>query len=387
MLKKIKISNFHSIGEEVVLSFDSDVPIYPILGANGSGKTTILKALSFICCFMNTSTRSDDVNLPFIPHIALPDSPSCIELEYTENTLDYRYRVEFKNGSLSMERLERRDNVKYACIFSILHNDGHTEFKKLSSDLKKILNKHDKERYASLEKISFFAFLNMSGYFPLLNIESDMITHTYSNINYTGYFRFINGFELYRGLHNILGDNQDLQDYIIGFLQDLDYSISKFVFEDRTIVNNNGNPENMTTTSIHYESENANMTVPWFIESEGTCAIMPILISMYELQKTGGVFIWDELESSIHPLVAKKIISRLKTYVKKGNIQVVFTTHMNEILNEFDKKSIFLVEKTDTLQTDIYTLNDVEGVRKDENFANKYLGGLYGATPDIQGVI
>ena len=59
---------------------------------------------------------------------------------------------------------------------------------------------------------------------------------------------------------------------------------------------------------------------------------------------------------------------------------------MNDLMNDFDKKNIFLTVKNEDLETEIYSLNEVEKVRKDENFSAKYMAGIYGGSPNIKGV-
>ena len=45
---------------------------------------------------------------------------------------------------------------------------------------------------------------------------------------------------------------------------------------------------------------------------------------------------------------------------------------------------IFLVEKdSESFESEIYRLDDVDGVRNDENYFQKYMAGVYGATPKI----
>lgn len=388
MLKKIKISNFHSIGNEVEVSFEADTPIYIMLGANGSGKTTLLKALCFLFWFMSKSTQDEDDMSPMLPHAALDTLVTCFEIEYREKGIDYKYMVKFDKQILFAEGLwSRASQGKYKRIFTISHEKDTISTDKLSSDLKKILNKNDFKRYAGLNNISFFAFLKSTGYLQLLNIGFDTISKVHSNVRYLGRDSQMGGANLYLGLHEILEGQKDLQDFLITFLQELDYSIARFEFRDETISQNNAPPKKMITTGIKYKWGEKEMSMPLLFESEGTCAIIPILLGMHMLKEKGGLFIWDELESSIHPLAAKKIISRLEHYAQTEGRQVLFTTHMNELMNQFDKKNILLVEKTEDLQTDVYTLNDVQGVRKDENFADKYMGGLYGGTPNIRGVI
>lgn len=70
--------------------------------------------------------------------------------------------------------------------------------------------------------------------------------------------------------------------------------------------------------------------------------------------------------------------------INKYNAQILFSTHQALLLKELTKTQIFIVEKNkEDLTTEIYRLDEVEGVRNDENYAQKYLSGTYGGVPDI----
>ena len=56
----------------------------------------------------------------------------------------------------------------------------------------------------------------------------------------------------------------------------------------------------------------------------------------------------------------------------------------NNVMKKFDMQQIFMVDKTEDLTSFAYRLDDVEGVRTDENFLAKYMSGAYGAFPDIK---
>ena len=47
------------------------------------------------------------------------------------------------------------------------------------------------------------------------------------------------------------------------------------------------------------------------------------------------------------------------------------------------KEQVVLVEKDADLNTDAYRLDDIEGVRADDNIYAKYMAGAYGAVPEI----
>ena len=99
---------------------------------------------------------------------------------------------------------------------------------------------------------------------------------------------------------------------------------------------------------------------------------------------TGSLMIIDEIENRIHPFIIEKLISLFadKT-INKNNAQIIFSTHQPYLLSELTKTQIFFTEKED-LETEIYRLDEVDGVRNDDNFYMKYLNGVYGGVPEVR---
>jgi predicted ATPase len=63
--------------------------------------------------------------------------------------------------------------------------------------------------------------------------------------------------------------------------------------------------------------------------------------------------------------------------------QLIFATHSSNVLNLLQKSQILLVEKNEHSESESFRLDEVEGVRTDENFSAKYLAGAYGAVPRL----
>ncbi|MBI1928026.1 AAA family ATPase, partial [Candidatus Poribacteria bacterium] len=85
MIKYFAVENFRSIKTENVLEFDSNLeknsrfvanPVIGFAGANASGKTTILQALSFTLWFMQNSFLQLEENekIPVEPFCTLKKS-------------------------------------------------------------------------------------------------------------------------------------------------------------------------------------------------------------------------------------------------------------------------------------------------------------------------
>ena len=101
-----------------------------ILGANGSGKTQLLKAASFLRWFMCGSTSSLDSEeaIPFSPFALSEDKPSYFEFGFLlKNANDvyeeYRYELTLTQHSVVKEALYKKTSSQFSYIF-IRHNEG-----------------------------------------------------------------------------------------------------------------------------------------------------------------------------------------------------------------------------------------------------------------------
>ena len=111
---------------------------------------------------------------------------------------------------------------------------------------------------------------------------------------------------------------------------------------------------------------------------------MYLLLNLLDVLEYGGIAIIDELDARLHYEIAHKIISLFANKdTNKNNAQLFFSTHQPLFLNDRDKTQIFLCYKEDYLNTEVYRLDDIPGIRNTENFFEKYLAGEYGAVPRI----
>jgi AAA15 family ATPase/GTPase len=91
----------------------------------------------------------------------------------------------------------------------------------------------------------------------------------------------------------------------------------------------------------------------------------------------------DELDASLHPLLAIHLIQLFgdKSLNPKG-AQLIFNTHDTNLLSSgiLRRDQIWFAEKKQDGSSQIYPLTDFKP-RKEENLANGYLQGRYGAIP------
>jgi hypothetical protein len=119
-------------------------------------------------------------------------------------------------------------------------------------------------------------------------------------------------------------------------------------------------------------------------ESEGTKNFVKMFPIIKEALIVGGTAVVDGLDSTIHPNLLPVILHWF--YDKETNphnAQLWISGHSVSLLEELRKEEIFFTEKDENGHTRVYGLKDIEGVRRVDNFYQKYLGGVYGAVPRI----
>lgn len=120
-------------------------------------------------------------------------------------------------------------------------------------------------------------------------------------------------------------------------------------------------------------------------ESDGTLAFFGLLGPALRAIKTGGTVCVDELDSSLHPLLAVEVVRMFNDPERNPRgAQLIFTTHDTNILQmaSLRRDQIWFTEKDGEGSTHLYPLTDFKP-RKNENLQRGYLQGRYGAVPFI----
>jgi hypothetical protein len=130
-----------------------------------------------------------------------------------------------------------------------------------------------------------------------------------------------------------------------------------------------------------------NRTVPFEIEQEsnGTLVYLALLGPVVNVLKKGGTLWIDELDTSLHPLMAVQITGLFDSPTSNPHsAQLIFNTHDTNLLrsDHLRRDQIWFTEKDSTGSSHLYPLTDFKP-RQQENLENGYLQGRYGAIPFI----
>jgi hypothetical protein len=139
--------------------------------------------------------------------------------------------------------------------------------------------------------------------------------------------------------------------------------------------------------SMRHNAGEEDAWLPLEQESAGTRALFRIGPAMIDVLRRGGVLVIDELEASLHPMIAARLVSRFNDpKTNPRNAQLLFTTHDISLLGSvrgeplLRRDQIWLTEKDAKGATTLYPLTDYKP-RKAENLERGYLQGRYGAIP------
>ncbi|MFZ4762850.1 MAG: AAA family ATPase [Alphaproteobacteria bacterium] len=401
MLKNIKITNFYSIGKTQELSIaiaskdhlDDSSRLHEksstyfnsvacIVGANASGKTNMLKALAFLAWFIENSYSSfkAEQRIPIEMHKLRKKDSASIEIEFYQGDYLYSYFLELNPRQVLKEQLKVKTQKRFVNIFTLERNAEETVITTAQS-LK--ISAKDEERIKNRPNISLLSGLIDLGYFPDILFFKKIESNVSQMGNEQGH-SIIDSFNLSQAMY----EKNDLREKILSFSNEIDFGISEFSFRDIVLRKRDDPDEQKKITLLeckHY-SQKDSFLLPILEESNGTQHSYALLAEIFPILETGGLVIIDEIETGLHPHVAKKIISLFENKETNPNdAQLIFSTHQHLLLNDRTKTQIFIAEKNNaSLETEIYRLDDVQGVRNDENYFHKYLAGTYGGTPDVK---
>jgi uncharacterized protein len=388
MLKKFKVKNFASIGSEQEMSFDIkknahldntsvlvDKTYYNlvscVVGANASGKTNVLKALNL---FISLAKDSYSTQIPmtalYQTHALLNNKSIDFEIEFVEGKLHYVYQLSVHAGKVVKERLSDKSKKSKDIIFSLIRDDGASLFSHQGFEI----SQAEIDRLIKLNDTTFLSALMQLGY-----IHLKFFDNTHSNLGVIGkhqinYTRELDSMSLSLALQKARLEK------ISGLLNSWGVNVSRMTIEKREFAE-----KEFYKWSFVHETMSEHFELSLYQESTGTQALIYLLLKILPILETGGVVILDEIEDGVHPMLLKKIIGLFENpETNPHHAQLIFSTHQHMLLNDRTKSQIFLVERNDErLESEIYRLDDVDGVRNDENYFHKYLAGVYGAVPNI----
>lgn len=383
MLINYGFKNFFSFREESFISFelDNNVPenisngrkhstLVGIKGANSSGKTNIIKALSFLKEFITSSSKKEKYKIPVSSFMGNKEN-TYIYAEFIVKTIQYKYEVEINNKKVISEKLSRK-HKKWTPILVRNNLDVTHAIKELEST-KDIQVTDNSSVISTLSNFKFFEELK-----DLKNIY-DFFTNLGSNVDVsTGLYGLNND---YRDMSEFYKKNPLIFDFVKCFLKKSDMGIS-----DIEIVSDTNSHGEIYFNPIFKHIYN-DKTVDLFYrdQSSGTRHLFMALGLYLVCLQSGGVLALDEFDIHLHALLLPMILDLFEnSETNPYNAQFIFTSHNTEIIDKLGKYRTVLVNKEES-ESYCYRLDEIEGqiLRNDRPISPIYAKGLIGGVPKL----
>lgn len=407
MIHSFTFKNFYSFAEAATISFvdirkgigtknnmfcnspsgERLSKVTTVIGPNASGKTSALKALSFLCWFVRNSFvgLEGDEEIP-IDTFAFSDAKNDIaefELVFEQNKTVYKYVLHLCKTHIIREELYRKEETQH---FNYLFRREWNPEKNSSDIFQRIGLKTEVVKEILRKNVSLIAAAVAINN-ELLTEISDFWQKIVSNVNRMG-----KGWDTSslgeRGLFEatkVYYDNPNLFQKVKQFLKDVDLGLESIQIKEGEF--HHSKTGEVKKVFLPYGIHKANQKeyqLPFAFESSGTKNMFVLLHFLFPAIEQGGMAVIDELEIDLHPHTLPCIIELFANPVlNPKNTQLLFTSHSLEILSHLEKEQVVLVEKNKDCKSELFRLDELKGVRRDDNIYAKYMAGAYGAVPDI----
>ena len=138
----------------------------------------------------------------------------------------------------------------------------------------------------------------------------------------------------------------------------------------------------ITVQAAHQDMAGKEIILELSEESDGTRRLLNLMPALHHMRTTGGVYLIDEIDRSLHPILVMKFLEFFLTSCEGRLGQIIVTTHESNLLDLelLRRDEIWFAEKDPRAATRLYSLTDFK-VRKDLEIRKHYLQGRFGAVP------
>lgn len=390
MMATKSVSKYKEVDENNLISKkDMDVKMLKtkaIYGANASGKSNIIEALStFIDIVKNSVVENSLLKgiMPFLFSVETIEKPAYFQLVFWDKGIRYRYGFEVSREEVHSEWLYAKKEKREEPLF-IREGMEIIELNKTSFNegemLLNVLGGKNNEKKLFRENALLLTTLSSFG---IAEISFNLVK-AISSIN------IVSGLgdkRLQQTAEEAMKDEK-LKKYILNILKVGDIGIRDvFFFETReeSSLNMKDSDKFLASKRPVFDERGKEVfmgAIAFFDESEGTRKLFEMAPCIYEAFKNETPLIIDEFDARFHPMLTKEII-RLFQKDSKTSPQLVFTTHDINLLDNkmFRKDQIDFVEKDSMGASHLYSLIEFKGVRNSASFEEEYIKGKFGAIP------
>ena len=447
MLLSFSVSNFRSFRDEQTFSLvasnrqtdhpehlipipadeNKALPVAAIYGANGAGKSNLVRALQFLVDLVvqGSAPKQPTGRVPFLLDEESAAQPTRLSLQFVAGGLVFAYGVSLDQEVIREEWLSVIRQGKEIPVFERVTAAG-----KVALDAGPVLKedswgKHDKvlalSRVGVLPNLLFLHAVSQA----LVEDDQGQVMRTVLDW-FSSRLVVVMPQSFHGGLIKMISQDSDFSDFAGGFLRkvatgvhalraerselgpqavqtlppDIQSRLAEMhegeiagfasaVDSSHQLIVEKGAGAKVflrTVQAEHRLPSGQTVSLPLIEESDGTRRVTQLLPALHSANRESKVFVIDEIDRSLHPLLSKGFVREfLKACVARGT-QLIFTTHDTTFLDLdlLRRDEIWFANKQlPEAFTELYSLSEYK-VRTDLKVDKAYLQGRFGATPPIE---
>ena len=405
MVLEIRLNNFFSINEEVVLDMQAAslqtkeskdllgntfvcnderiLKTVAIYGANASGKSNVIKAIrACVQMIFESHNYNENTVFAFTPFkFGGVGKPSKFYIRFMIEGVEYEYSFTLTNTEIITEELYFYPMGRKKLVFA--------------RDERKGPDKKEIYEFRTAIRRPMDVAANTSKKTLFVSRASQMDREVAKDV-----FRYFNE----RFILNYLGYNSYSIESLLNSNKDLILKVLKIADSDIVDIRSQHELRPLTTAVFDSQSNQLisrddiqkpqlkittfhknNPEVPFDFyseESSGTQEFFHMMLTILNIIRNNKVLLIDEISSGLHVKLVEYI---LNLFHQSESAQLIFSTHNTNLLNmkKIRKDQVYFVNKRDDGSSDLYSLFDYKDFRETMDAEKAYLQGRFDAIPYI----
>ena len=393
MLLRFRAANVYSFRDEFELdlrprkrgesgSQPDAVRIAAIYGANASGKSNVLKAVSWMRGAVIESgthwTPTDGVPRPlFKLDPAAREEASLFEVEFSLEGIRYVYGFEVSDERVETEWLFEYTTGRRRTLF-VRDADAEDEYEFKGRRLKGEVEQIAKLTRPNALFVSMGAQLNNPQLARIFAwFRRGLVQWGYIPIPGLGRIFPLEPGEWFADVEPLLA------------MADLGVVGGEFVERDYASIPQEARSAVVPELRLQHRGARGPVALSLEEESDGTRAWLSITRAVLDALRAGSAMLHDELDGSLHPALVAEVLRLFRD--PKANpqgAQLICTLHDVSLLGSahadapLDRHEVWITEKDPMGQSELYPLTDARPATQ-ENLERGYLRGRYGGVPRV----
>lgn len=405
MILEIRIGNMFSIKDEIILSMvagnskskktlelqrntfpfkeENVLKSVAIYGANASGKSNVVKAITFCCAMvLNSHNHNEGAIFGFKPFKfdGYSSKPSTFFIRFVIGEMEYEYSFSMNTKEILTEELYYYPKGRKAKVFT--RDERKSKYKREVYNFAPAIIKRPHDVAANTSKKTLFIS-------RASQMDRDIAKDIYSFFQNSFIFNKSIGpnsievlFTLYKSI--LLTALQTADSDIVDIKMRKERVKAKQLFADSA--SNTASIKDVEQDAIKFTTyHKRDPRIAFDLdteESDGTRNMFIIMLGVLDIVRNGKALLWDEIERSLHSKIVEYIFS---LFNNSKSAQLICTTHNTNLLdlNKLRRDQIYFVNKKEDASSDLYSLFDYKDFREGMDAEKAYLQGRFDAIPYI----